>query len=81
MVRRPAMEIDSDGGDGLKPTAIDAGLAKFAKKMPIFEPIKRVESGSQEKPLVVNLDLALYKAKVLARSSRYEEAKLILEKV
>lgn len=59
---------------------IDAGLSKFAKKMPIFEP-GRVESSSGEKRLMVNLDLALYKAKVLARSFQYEEAENILRKV
>lgn len=57
---------------------IDASLTKFAKKMPIFEP-ERVASSSEEKPLQVNLDLALYKAKVLARSFRYEEAEKILQ--
>jgi len=44
-----------DSGDA-KASTIDAGLAKFAKKMPMFEP-ERVES--KERPLKVNLDLAL----------------------
>lgn len=77
------MEVSAGDEDGsLKSTAaIDAGLAKFAKKMPIFEPGERVESSSQEKPLMVNLDLALYKAKVLSRSYRFAEAEEILRKV
>ncbi|KAF4360049.1 protein high chlorophyll fluorescent 107 [Cannabis sativa] len=84
VVRRPAMEssVGDYDEDGLKSTAaIDDGLAKFAKKIPIFEPRERVESGSlQGKPLPVNLDLALYKAKVLNRSYRFAEAEEILQK-
>ncbi|XVF62449.1 hypothetical protein PTKIN_Ptkin09bG0008800 [Pterospermum kingtungense] len=96
VVRRPLKDVsdeeDVDGisedgvadqadDDSLKSSAIDAGLEEFAKKMPIFEP-GRVESsgGAQEKPLAVNLDLALYKARVLARKYQYEEAEKILEK-
>ncbi|XP_024929723.3 protein high chlorophyll fluorescent 107 isoform X2 [Ziziphus jujuba] len=94
VVRRPAMEAPGDGDDDdehkmegeddddeSKSTVIDVGLNEFAKKMPIFEPDKRVESsGSKEKPLTVNLDLALYRAKVLARNHRYAEAENILQK-
>ena len=78
------MEVsdDVDGDGGLKSTsAMDAGLVEFAKKMPIFEPGERVELSSQEKPLTVNLDLALYKAKVLTRNYRFAEAEEILRKV
>ncbi|XP_054822670.1 protein high chlorophyll fluorescent 107 isoform X2 [Prosopis cineraria] len=85
VVRRPVKEFsgeeekqqveDSDS----KTLAIDAGLKEFAKKMPMFEPV-RVESETKEKPLVVNLDLALYRAKVLARNFQYEEAEAMLEK-
>ena len=65
-----------------KSRVIDVGLAKFAKKMPIFEPDERVGSSSpMERPLTVNLDLALYRAKVLARRYRYAEAEQILQKV
>jgi hypothetical protein len=63
-----------------KASSIDVELTKFAKKMPMFEP-GRVESDSTEKPLTVNLDLALYKAKVLTRNFRYEEAEKILQEV
>ncbi|XP_062107093.1 protein high chlorophyll fluorescent 107 [Humulus lupulus] len=77
VVRRPAMEASV--GDNA--AAIDEGLAKFAKKMPIFEPRERIESGPlQAKPLPVNLDLALYKAKVLNRGYRFAEAEEILQK-
>ncbi|RYR30761.1 hypothetical protein Ahy_B01g055533 isoform A [Arachis hypogaea] len=91
VVRRPVMEVsgdeEEDGGKDAtdddeangSASAIDAGLTKFAKKMPMFEP-ERVESNPKEKPLTVNLDLALYRAKVLARKFLYEEAEAILQK-
>ncbi|KAL3829331.1 hypothetical protein ACJIZ3_018133 [Penstemon smallii] len=85
VIRRPVMEFsddeeeEADGESGSLSSAIDAGLSKFAKKMPIFEP-ERVESSSEEKPLLVNLDLALYRAKILARNFRYKEAEEILIK-
>lgn len=72
----------SGGGDGGVNSSgiIDATLNEFAKKMPMFEP-ERMESSSGEKPLTVNLDLALYKAKILTKNFRYQEAEEILEKV
>lgn len=76
VVRRPVKDEDSSG----EVPKIDAGLNEFAKKMPIFEP-KRVESSASDKPLIVNLDLALYKAKNLGRNYRFQEAQEILEKV
>ncbi|OMO53514.1 RNA-processing protein, HAT helix [Corchorus capsularis] len=92
IVRRPVMDSSGEDGreneeseaeaenDATKSSSIDAGLEEFAKKMPIFEP-ERMESGAaQEKPLSVNLDLALYKARVLARKYQYEEAEKILQK-
>nr|XP_043630230.1 protein high chlorophyll fluorescent 107 [Erigeron canadensis] len=87
VVRRPVMEdggeddddVEVDGGS--TSSAIDDELSKFAKKMPIFEPMRvGGGSGEKEKPLVVNLDLALYKAKVLARNFRYKEAEEVLQK-
>ncbi|MED6128606.1 hypothetical protein PIB30_099514 [Stylosanthes scabra] len=95
VVRRPVMEVSGDeeeeeeeeGGKDASDddeakgsaSAIDAGLTKFAKKMPMFEP-EMVESDPKEKPLTVNLDLALYRAKVLARKFCYQEAETILQK-
>ncbi|KAF7806829.1 protein high chlorophyll fluorescent 107 [Senna tora] len=86
VVRRPVKEVGDEGGreeeddgDEAKESAIDAGLTKMAKKMPMFEP-ERVESESKERMLGVNLDLALYRAKVLARNFRYEEAETMLRK-
>lgn len=78
-------DSDDDGGGGgglARSSAIDSGLTEFAKKMPMFEP-ERLEgsSGSLERPLAVNLDLALYRAKFLARSYRYDEADEVLDKV
>jgi len=94
VVRRPEMEVpgedsgessekESDDDNTKSLTIIDVGLEEFAKKMPIFEPERVGSSGSgpQEKPLDVNLDLALYKAKVLARRFKYKEAEEILQKV
>lgn len=91
VVRRPVKEFSGEVSDEeeevketvedkIKGSSIDDGLTNFAKKMPMFEP-ERVESDSTEKPLTVNLDLSLYKAKVLGRSFRYEEAEAILQKV
>lgn len=83
VVRRPvAAENGGGGGKEKRPLAslIDDGLSEFAKKMPMFEP-ERVGSGSAEKLLTVNLDLALYRANVLARNFRFAEAQKILEKV
>lgn len=80
-VRRPAMEVSGDGEGGEEaPTALDAGLSELAKNMPIFEPEQKAESGVKEKPLSVNLDLALYRAKILTRNYRYAEAEKLLEK-
>ena len=91
VVRRPLLENSGeDEGDKTYPAKIDAGLSKIAKKMPIFEPERSESSSSssaaavaraQEKPLAVNLDLSLYRAKFLARSFRYKDAEKILEKV
>ncbi|XP_050239802.1 protein high chlorophyll fluorescent 107 isoform X2 [Quercus robur] len=96
VVRRPVMTADQFSGEGervevkeeenekevSKGPDIDVGLTKLAKKMPIFEPEQRVVErfGSTEKPLTVNLDLALYRAKVLSRNFRYQEAEEMLQK-
>ncbi|XP_027331441.1 protein high chlorophyll fluorescent 107 isoform X2 [Abrus precatorius] len=89
VVRRPMTDFSGEDSDeeveercetennDPKGSSIVAGLAKVAKKMPMFEP-KRVES--KERPLAVNLDLAIYRANVLARKFRYEEAEAILQK-
>ncbi|GER31478.1 rRNA 2'-O-methyltransferase fibrillarin [Striga asiatica] len=70
----------SDKVKGIMPSScLDERLSRLAKKVPIFEP-KVVESGSGVKPLSVNLDLALFKAKILVRNYRYEEAEEILRK-
>ncbi|KAK9079549.1 hypothetical protein SSX86_001221 [Deinandra increscens subsp. villosa] len=96
VVRRPVKEATGDGEDedeevevreSSSPTSsssstsiVDAELSRLAKKMPIFEP-KRTDSPiSGEKPLGVNLDLALYRAKVLGRNFRYKEAEEVLQK-
>ena len=82
VVRRPAMDVSSANDDRSNSAAvIDAGLAEFAKKLPMFEPGERVVGSQEKPPLAVNLDLALYKAKILARNFRFQEAEDILKKV
>ncbi|XP_050372538.1 protein high chlorophyll fluorescent 107 [Argentina anserina] len=77
VVRRPEMELPSD--EAASP--LDVGVGEFAKKIAIFEPDDRAaESNPKEKPLKVNLDLALYRAKILTRNYRYAEAQELLEK-
>ncbi|CAN1806519.1 Protein high chlorophyll fluorescent 107 [Linum perenne] len=93
VVRRP--KIEGDGGRidddekrerkerKRKPSAIiDERLEELAKKMPIFEPRRVGEDPAVEleKPLAVNLDLALHKAKVSTRNFKYQEAEAILQK-
>lgn len=75
-----------DSGDGEEAedessSVIELGLAEIAKKMPIFEPENRVDSSALERPLIINLDLALYKAKMMARNFLYDEARQVLQKV
>ncbi|KAL5996443.1 hypothetical protein ACLOJK_026521 [Asimina triloba] len=77
----PSSVQESEDGQGASQmasarSAIDQGLSEFAKKMPIFEP-KRTNGGT-EKPLTVNLDLALYRAKGLARNFQHAEAEKLL---
>uniref|UniRef100_A0A2N9IPX5 Uncharacterized protein n=1 Tax=Fagus sylvatica TaxID=28930 RepID=A0A2N9IPX5_FAGSY len=73
------VEVEDDGVS--KASGVDVRLTELARKMPIFEPERvEVQFGSMQKPLVVNMDLALYRAKVLARSFRYQEAQKLLEK-
>lgn len=59
---------------------IDEGLTEFAKKIPIFEP-ERVGAAPKERPLAINLELGLYRAKVLTRNFQFKEAEEILLKV
>ncbi|KAI4303140.1 hypothetical protein MLD38_038809 [Melastoma candidum] len=89
LVRRPIMESgDEDDGegdgddeeDGVGRTAISDRLSEMARKMPMFEPERGEVTGGKEEKLVVNLDLALYKAKVLGRKFEFAEAQKILEK-
>ncbi|MQL80303.1 hypothetical protein Taro_012775 [Colocasia esculenta] len=74
-------------GDGVKgplpstsASRIDAGLNEFAKKMPMFEPLERVGAAQEDRPLGVNLELWLYRAKVLTRDFQFGEAGKILRK-
>ncbi|XP_077240768.1 high chlorophyll fluorescent 107 [Tasmannia lanceolata] len=91
VVRRPVLElsgVETEGfsselgnkeasKDQIPSSSIELRLSEIAKNMPIFEP-ERVDSSSSEKPLGINLELALYRAKVLARNYKFEEAEKIL---
>lgn len=94
VVRRPVKGLSGEeaearnrGEDGwveeeeASASRIDAGLNEFAKMMPMFEPLERVGAGWEERPLGVNLELWLYRAKVLTREFQYGEAEKILRKV
>ncbi|XP_026436943.1 protein high chlorophyll fluorescent 107-like [Papaver somniferum] len=74
------VEEDKFAVSSTSSVTIDAGLSDFAKKMPIFEPETRVQLTSEKKPLGINLELALYRAKVLARNFKFQEATEILQK-
>ncbi|KAJ6807778.1 protein high chlorophyll fluorescent 107 [Iris pallida] len=80
-VRRPIKEVSEEEWSASK--KIDTKLTEMAKKMSIFEP-ERVGSSSsaapREKPLGVNLELGLYRAKVLTRKFLFREAEEILQK-
>ncbi|XP_020103524.1 protein high chlorophyll fluorescent 107 [Ananas comosus] len=94
VVRRPVKEFAEEGGvvdtgysDGegggawaSSSSKIDRGLSEFAKKMPIFEPERVGGAAAEEKPLPINLELGLYRAKVLTRCFEYKEAENILVK-
>lgn len=60
---------------------MDGSLNFFAKKISMFEPLDRSLDDGKEKPLDVNLELWLYKAKVLGRKFRFAEADRILRQV
>ncbi|MCL7021668.1 hypothetical protein MKW94_018824 [Papaver nudicaule] len=74
------VEEDKFAVSSTSSSTIDAGLSEFAKKMPIFEPETRIQLASEKKPLGINLELALYRAKVLARNFKFQEATEILQK-
>ncbi|KAL9241345.1 hypothetical protein vseg_015467 [Gypsophila vaccaria] len=82
-------ESSSSSGDDEETegkSALDRSLEKLAKKLPMFEPGK-VEANDKddgfsvkdEPPLKVNLDLALYRAKVLTRNFQFLEAQQLLQ--
>nr|XP_010921468.1 protein high chlorophyll fluorescent 107 isoform X2 [Elaeis guineensis] len=92
-VRRPVKEVPEEAVGSLteaygksegeekfwSSSKIDEGLTEFAKKIPIFEP-ERVGVAPKERPLAINLELGLYRAKVLTRNFRFKEAEEILLK-
>ncbi|XP_008781137.3 protein high chlorophyll fluorescent 107 isoform X3 [Phoenix dactylifera] len=92
-VRRPVKEVSEETVGSLteayaksegeekfwSSSKIDEGLTEFAKKIPIFEP-ERVGVAPKERPLAINLELGLYRAKVLTRNFRFKEAEEILLK-
>ena len=63
--------------------AFDRGLAEIAKKVPLFEPATDGElaAAASERPLPINLELWLYRAKVHTRKFEFPEAEKLLDKV
>ncbi|KAL9254072.1 high chlorophyll fluorescent 107-like protein [Drosera capensis] len=66
-------EVEGKGRVG-----IDEKLQELAKKWPMFEP--RRGEVVEGRPLDVNLDLSLYRARQLTRRFRFDEAQKILER-
>ena len=95
LVRRPAKDLvlekaeeigeekdeEEETPSSSSSSGIDSGLNDFAKKMPMFEPLERVEAGRDGTPLPVNLELWLYRAKVQTRNFQFDDAERILRKV
>ncbi|KAG0501654.1 hypothetical protein HPP92_001726 [Vanilla planifolia] len=90
-VRRPVKQSSDEAIDscdnvnenvGMNDSASDSkigrSLSKLAKKMPIFEPKRGVTP--EQKPLRINLELGIYRAKVFTLKFKFEEANQILQK-
>ncbi|KAK8947180.1 hypothetical protein KSP39_PZI007230 [Platanthera zijinensis] len=90
-VRRPVKEISDesteskdtvignfDEGVYRSTSKIDQGLSEFAKRMTIFKPESAIVP--EKRPLGINLELGLYRAKVLSRNFHLNEAEEILQK-
>ncbi|XP_062211025.1 protein high chlorophyll fluorescent 107-like [Phragmites australis] len=62
--------------------AFDRGLAEIARKVPLFEPATDGElaAAAGERPLPINLELWLYRAKVHTRKFEFPEAEKLLDK-
>ncbi|GJN31267.1 hypothetical protein PR202_gb19647 [Eleusine coracana subsp. coracana] len=62
--------------------AFDRGLAVIARKVPLFEPAGEgdLAAAAGEKPLPINLELWLYRAKVHTRKFEFPEAEKLLDK-
>ncbi|KAJ3699749.1 hypothetical protein LUZ61_003454 [Rhynchospora tenuis] len=92
VVRRPAMDeeeairslVDSlkqevkDDVNSSYPSKIDERMSEVAKKLPIFEPQRVKTAAPVERPLKINLELALYRAKVLTRQFQFDKAEELL---
>lgn len=65
--------------EGKGRVGIDEKLQELAKKWPMFEPRIRGEK-VEGRPLDVNLDLSLYRARQMMRRFRFDEAQKILER-
>lgn len=83
MIQSDGPNSDDDDEEDEEKSVLDRNLEKFAKKMPMFEP-GRGESNNGEgdlkvKPLKINLDLALYKAKIFTKNFQFSLAEEILQ--
>ncbi|KAL4202424.1 hypothetical protein AMTRI_Chr02g263650 [Amborella trichopoda] len=89
VVRRPAIESlredeeamsskedkEKEEGDVSDSSGLDLGLSEIARKVSLFEPERTSEFA--ERPLPINLELALYRAKILSRNYQYEDAEKV----
>ncbi|KAF3322671.1 psbB mRNA maturation factor Mbb1 [Carex littledalei] len=92
IARRPMMDLtaeeeairsltDSPRGDDVNSSyssKIDEKMSEIAKKLPIFEPERLAPPA--ERPLQINLELALYRAKEFTRLFEFDKAEELLLK-
>ncbi|KAG8096248.1 hypothetical protein GUJ93_ZPchr0013g37978 [Zizania palustris] len=56
------------------------GMVEIARKVPLFEPARVDAAASGERPLPINLELWLYRAKVHTRKYEFSDAEKVLNK-
>jgi hypothetical protein len=65
-------DAEGEGSSG----AFDRGMSEIARKVPLFEPAR-----GGERPLPINLELWLYRAKVHTRKYEFADAEKLLNQV
>lgn len=78
-------ERDGGGyeGEAIGAGVFDRGMAEIARKVPLFEPARGdpATAAAGERPLPINLELWLYRAKVHTRKYEFADAEKLLNKV